>query len=109
MRPRSMSVMTEDPLVLVGPGGSPPSRDPAVLRCLAAGQPVRGSTGVCAFFGLLTDGPQARGEDHVQERGLGNRFHLDAGQVGKRVTLGGMSPEALQIGEIALGERQALA
>ena len=97
------------PLVLVGPGRSPASCYPAVFVCLTAGKPVSGCAGVGKFFGLLADGSQARGEDHVQERSLGDSLHDDASKIRKRVTLWGLPSKTLQVSKIALSERQALA
>ena len=83
---------------LVGPGGSSAPRDTAVLGCLATGQPVSGGTEVGAFLGPLTDGARARGEDHVQERGLGDALDLYAGQFSYGIPLRSLPTQTLQVG-----------
>src|ERR1700733_3923112 len=110
MRPRSMSVIAERPLALVSPGGSPAPRNPADLPCFAAGESVSSCAGVSEFFGLFPDGTQSCGKDHVQERSFSDSLdHNDASKVRKRIALRGLRSETLQIGKIALSERQALA
>jgi hypothetical protein len=110
MRPRSMSVIAEEPLVLVSPGGSPASRNPADLLCLAAGKPVSSCAGVREFFSLFPDGTQSCGKDHVQERSFSDfLYDDDASKVRERIALRGLRSKTFQVGKIALSERQALA
>jgi hypothetical protein len=83
---------------LVSPAGSSAPRYTAALGCLATGQPVSGGTEVGAFLSPLTDGAHTRGEDHVQERGLGDALDLYAGQLSQGSPLGSLPAQTLQVG-----------
>jgi hypothetical protein len=76
-------------LILGGPRRPPPPRYPADLISLSAGGPVGGRALIGALFRPLPDGAQARLEDQVQQRGLGDALRYDGiGQLGKRLPLG---------------------